>query len=108
MMTVMADHADEALPLFGITHANATLLRHNENRTYRIDCGGKSFCLRLKNPVSGFDLSVFGGSPDDLLRGELALIGAVGVQTDIPVQTPVKTQSGGMVARLSDGTLASG
>jgi len=107
MMTAMADCVDEALSLFGLANATATLLRHNENRTYRIDCMEASYCLRLKNPVSGFDLSVFGGSPEDLLRGELILIGTVGAHADIPVQAPVRTSSGGMAARLSDGTLAS-
>lgn len=107
MMTAMADSVDEALSLYGLTNAKATLLRHNENRTYRIDCVEASFCLRLKRPVSGFDLSVFGGDPEALLRGELALIGAVGAQTDIPVQTPARTRSGDIAARLSDGTLAS-
>ena len=97
----------EALSLYGLTNAKATLLRHNENRTYRIDCEGSSFCLRLKNPVSGFDLSVFDGDQETLLRGELGFIGALGEQTDISVQKPVKTLSGDVVARLSDGTLAS-
>ena len=106
-MTAMADCVDEALAFYGLTHANATLLRHNENRTYHIDCGEASYCLRLKSPVSGFDLSVFGGNPENLLRGELALMSAVCAHTDIPVQVPVCAPSGGMTARLSDGTLAS-
>lgn len=103
----MADCVDEALSFYGLANAKATLLRHNENRTYRIDCGEASFCLRLKSPVSGFDLSVFGGDPEALLRGELALIGAIGEQTDIPVQTPIQTRSGDVAVRLSDGTVAS-
>jgi Ser/Thr protein kinase RdoA (MazF antagonist) len=98
---------DEILSLYGLRDGKVTLLRHNENRTYRVDCKDQSFCLRLKNSVSGFDLSVFDGDPEIFLRGELDLMSALGEQTDIPVQRPVKTLSGDAVARLSDGTLAS-
>lgn len=103
----MADHLLESLSLYGLRGGKATLLRHNENRTYRIDCDGQAYCLRLKDPVSGFDLSVFGGDPESLLRGELALLNALGEGADIPVQAPVPTLTGDPVARLSDGTLAS-
>lgn len=103
----ISDYISEALSLYGLSNAEATLLRHNENRTYRIDCKEKSFCLRLKNPVSGFDLSVFSDDQETFLRGELDLLSTLGEQTDIPVQKPVKTLSGDVVARLSDGTLAS-
>ncbi|HEX2946495.1 MAG TPA: phosphotransferase [Clostridia bacterium] len=103
----MIDCISEALSLYGLENANATLLRHNENRTYRIDCSEKSFCLRLKTPVSGFNLDVLGGDQETLLRSELGLISALGEQTDIAVQIPVKTSSGDVIAKLSDGTLAS-
>lgn len=106
-MTAISDFISEALSLYGLTNAKATLLRHNENRTYRIDCKENSFCLRLKNPISGFDLSVFSGDQEIFLRSELGIISMFGEQTDIPVQKPVKTLSGDIVARLSDGTLAS-
>lgn len=103
----MSDSITEALSLYGLENAGITLLRHNENRTYRIDCDKQSYCLRLKSPVSGFDLSVFGGEQEALLRSELELILMLSKQTDIPVQSPVKTLTGDLVARLSDGTLAS-
>jgi Ser/Thr protein kinase RdoA (MazF antagonist) len=103
----MSDCIIEALSLYGLKNAKTTLLRHNENRTYRIDCGEQSYCLRLKNPIFGFDLSVFGGDQETLLRGEHDFIKALSEQTDIPVQQPVKTLTGDLVARLSDGTLAS-
>ena len=102
----MSDRISEALSLYGLTNAKATLLRHNENRTYRIDCEENSFCLRLKNPVSGFDLSVFSGDQEIFLQSELGIISRFAEQTDIPVQKPVKTLSGDVVARLPDGTLA--
>ncbi len=103
----MSDFIHEALSLYGLTNAKATLLRHNENRAYRIDCKGSSFCLRLKHPVSGFDLSIFDDDQETRLRGELGFLGALGDQTDIPVQKPIKTLSGDVVVRLADGTLAS-
>lgn len=103
----MCECISEILSLYGIENASATLLRHNENRTYRIDYRDQSFCLRLKNPVSGFDLSAFGGDGEVLLRSELGIMSALGEQTDIPVQKPVKTLSGDLVAQLPEGTLAS-
>ena len=103
----MSDSVREALSLYGLENAKVTLLRHNENRTYRIDGDVRSYCLRLKDPISGFDLSIFGGEPETLLQGELSLIQALSEQTDMPVQQPVKSLSGDWVARLADGTLAS-
>ncbi len=103
----MCDRIGEAISLYGLENAKATLLRHNENCTYRIDCKGQSFCLRLKTPVSGFNLAVLVGDQEMLLRSELGLISALGEQTDIPVQKPVKTLSGDVIAQLSDGTLVS-
>lgn len=103
----MSDFTSEALSLYGFTDAKATLLRHNENRTYRIDCKDGSFCLRLKKPVLGYDLSIFSGDQELFLRGELDFLGALGEQTGIPIQKPLKTLAGNMVGRLSDGTLVS-
>lgn len=103
----MSNCINEALSLYGITNASTTLLRHNENLTYRIDFEDKSFCLRMKNPVSGFDLSVFEYNPETLLKAELDLINTLSEQTDIPVQKPIKTLTNDMIARLSDGTLVS-
>lgn len=103
----MSDYIKEALSLYGITNAETTLLRHNENLTYRIDSEEKSFCLRMKNPVSGFDLSVFNDDSGTFLRGELELIRALKDKTDIPVQMPIETLTGDVLARLSDGTLVS-
>jgi len=103
----MCDRIGEVLSLYGLENAKATLLRHNENCTYRIDCREQSFCLRLKTPVSGFNLAVLGGDQEMLLRSELGLISTLGEQTDIPVQKPVKSLSGDVVERLSDGTLVS-
>ena len=103
----MSDYINEALSLYGLENAKVTLLRHNENRTYRVDCDGQSYCLRIKSPVSGFDLSVFDGDKEKLLRSELEFITALGEQTDILIQQPVKTLSGDFVAKLPDKTLAS-
>ena len=103
----MCDCISEILSLYGIENTRTTLLRHNENRTYRIDYKDQTFCLRIKTPISGFDLSAFGGNREILLRNELDIINALGEQTDIPVQKPIKTMSGDFVAKLSDETLAS-
>lgn len=70
----MGDYIGEVLSVYGLKNAKATLLWHNENRTYRIDCKEQSFCLRLKTPVTGFDLSTFGGEQKILLRYEAKLI----------------------------------
>jgi Ser/Thr protein kinase RdoA (MazF antagonist) len=103
----MSNLINEALSLYGITNAKTKLLRHNENITYRIDFEEKSFCLRMKNPISGFDLSVFSGNSETLLLGELALISALREKKDIPIQKPIGTLTGDVIARLSDGTLVS-
>jgi Ser/Thr protein kinase RdoA (MazF antagonist) len=53
----MSDCVSEVLSLYGLENAKITFLQHNENRTYQLDCKEQSFCLRLKSPVSGFDLN---------------------------------------------------
>lgn len=103
----MCDCISEALSLYGLKNAKSTLLRHNENRTYRIDCKEQSFCLRIKVPVAGFDLEIFGEDQEKILESELCLMSMLREQTDIPVQKPIRTLSGDMIARLSDGTLTS-
>lgn len=103
----MIDSIHEILSLYGLENVKVTLLRHNENRTYRIDYKEESFCLRIKTPVPGFNLDVFGEDQKVLLHDELDLLSKLGEQTDIPVQMPIRTLSGDTVVRLSDGTLAS-
>jgi Ser/Thr protein kinase RdoA (MazF antagonist) len=84
-----------------------TLLRHNENQTYRVECESRVYSLRIRQPVAGFDLSVLGGEPEPLLEGELELLDRIRRETDFAVPVPVPSRTGGKVVRLLDGSLAS-
>ena len=106
----MIDLAPDALALYELPEAataTLTLLRHNENRTYRVACGGQAYCLRIKQPVAGFDLSVLVGDPEALLEGELDLLDILRRETDLVVPEPVPSRTGRKVVRLRDGSLAS-
>ncbi len=104
----MIDSLQEALDRYELSgFATAALLRHNENRTYRVESGGSVYCLRIKQPIAGFDLTVLGGEPETLLEGELDLLDKIRKETDLLVPSPVPSRTGERYIRLRDGSLAS-
>ena len=88
----------EALTLYGLDHAHAVFLQHNENLTYRVN---DVYLLRIHSPAPG----IHAPCTPAQRRAELAFLTHLQCQ-GIPVQEPIPTPSGDTVALLADGTAA--
>lgn len=94
-----------ALVAFGLGGASFTFLRHNENAVYRVEAGGVAYVLRLHIAAPGMDLSSSARTAE-YLRGELEFIETL-YRGGLPVQQPVRTADGALLAILAGDTQAS-
>ncbi len=87
--------------LYGVRAEAVTLLRHNENRTYRVDAPGGEYVLRIRQPVKGFTLGPLsdGESAWSFARRETALLCFL-CSHGYPAQQPLLTLGGDAVAEL--------
>lgn len=94
----------QALEAYGL-EGQAELIRHNENRTYRVRAPEGNLLLRIHQRREGFSLGVLeeGMDPRRLIAGEMELLSALSRQ--IPAQRPVANRAGGLVTDL-DGVAA--
>lgn len=92
----------EALAQYGLAGAEAELVRHNENMTFRVD--GK-YLLRIHKHREGFTTDpIYEGLDRALLyESELAFVSHLKT-CGMHVQTPVQNRNGELVSRLPDGT----
>lgn len=82
---------------YGIQQPVITFLRHNENRTYKVDdaANGNSYLLRVHQP---FKQNMTGPQHTyDGLSSELEMLEALAGQSRLRVQTPVRNQDGDLV-----------
>ena len=95
----------EALAQYGLGTAQAQLLRHNENLTYRIDADAGRYVLRIRKPVPGFSLSTMDAdaTPLALAQSEAALLAHLSQRSELAVQTPRPTLAGTLTCVLSGG-----
>lgn len=99
---------NEALAHYHISVSAIEFIRHNENLTCRVRDGEKSYVLRIRRPVEGFQLNIFetGFTPMELMTGEMKILQHLKYNADFPVQVPVCTESGSLVCTLNDGSPA--
>ncbi len=99
--------AHAALSAFGLDGAVLHFLRHNENAVYRVKTPANgTFALRLHLPRPG----VGGGMVahrQDWMESELTWLAALAEGSDIPVQRPLLTLDGALLAPLPGGGWAS-
>lgn len=104
----MLKFAMEALARYGLEGADVEFIRHNENITYRVidPRSNRQLLLRIHRPAGAFSLELFGASrhTKEALCAEMQIVECLGRTTDIPVQEPVRSDSGELVTRLQDGT----
>ncbi len=103
----MEQNLREALAAYGMDGADAVLLRHNENATYRVACGGRECVLRVHAPRPGFALEMFNVDRHGRgkLEGEIAMLRALS-EGGFPVQRPVENRAGECVTVLESGDCA--
>ena len=94
---------EEALSHYNIEVSDVTLLRHNENLTYRI---GKDYLLQIHKSVEGFstDYSYEGFDRLAIYKSEIAFQEYL-KKRGMPIRETVENYSGEQITKLSDGTL---
>ncbi|WP_028546483.1 phosphotransferase enzyme family protein [Paenibacillus taiwanensis] len=90
------DKLNEIIRSFGISKPAFTFLRHNENRTYRIDAAdGSSYLLRIHQPfkegMAGLQHTYEG------LLGELEMLDKLSNGSDLIVQSPLRNDAGDLI-----------
>lgn len=97
----------KVLAAYGLTDAKATLLRHNENQTWRVDGPDGRYVLRIHQPKEGMSVAAFDGgiSPVELRRTEMAFLRHLAAK-GLPVQRPVPNRQGDDVTLLPGGVCA--
>lgn len=95
---------EQALAAYGLK-GRAELIRHNENRTYRVRSPRGDVLLRIHQRREGFSLGVLerGMDPKRLIAGEMALVAAL--SREMPLQRPLTNRAGALVTDL-EGTTA--
>ncbi|EKQ57192.1 MULTISPECIES: phosphotransferase [unclassified Clostridium] len=98
----------EALSNYEILQPEIEFIRHNENETYKITDKllNKKYVARIHKSSRDFSLDIFGENKHniDFLSGEINILKAIRVSTEIPAQIPVKNRYGNYVTILRDGT----
>ncbi|WP_146762402.1 phosphotransferase enzyme family protein [Paenibacillus contaminans] len=86
------------LTVYPLRNPEVEFIRHNENMTYRITdrANGKSYLLRIHKPITENLQGI--QHTHEGLRSELQLLEDMAAQTELIVQTPVRTLSGRTVA----------
>lgn len=86
-----------------ISDPQLTFIRHNENFTCKVTDGNTSekYVMRMHVPVEGFSNIAVQHSYSNLCS-ELAFINAIGENTNISVQIPVRNKSGLFVSEIID------
>ena len=84
--------ARRALAEFGVTAARLTLLRHEQNTTFRVDVAGERYVLRISRP---------GTSSPESVTSEMAWLAALRRDTDLSVPEPVAARDGALVVVAS-------
>jgi len=95
---------DNALQLYNFNNPNAALIRHNENMTYKITDGTKSYVMRIHKPVEGFNLDLLRLNIDktDLIIDEMKILQFLDSRGYLSTQKVKHSTSGKSVALLDD------
>lgn len=97
---------DKALQLYNFNNPNAELIRHNENMTYKITDGMKSYVMRIHKSIEGFNLDLLRLNIDktDLIANEMEILQFLDSQGNLLTQKVKHSACGQSVALLDDKT----
>src|SRR4030066_365776 len=91
--------AKQALVNYGLLEPRPTFIRHSDNVTYQVTtANSETFLLRIHIPVT----SAMGthGANYDMVNSEVAWLAALGQETNLTLQKPIRNQSGSLVTCL--------
>lgn len=97
---------EEAVSYYSFNSADAQLLRHNENMTYKISRDQKTYLMRIHKPIQGFNLDLIrmGGNHHKQIEDEIKILEYLDSNSDLGTQKVVKNIFGQNVTLLNDGT----
>lgn len=98
---------NNVLEKYDMKAAQTELLRHNENRTYKVSYDGQEYVLRIHKPVDTMNVTFLRGdmAQKELTQGEMLLLECL-AQAGMPgTQIPVRNRDGEYVTDI-DGTYA--
>ncbi len=101
------DFLNSVLEKYDMKAAQAELLRHNENVTYKVSYGGQEYVLRIHKPVDTMNMTLLRGDmlQKELIEAEMLLLERL-AQAGMPgTQIPVRNRDGEYVTNI-DGTYA--
>lgn len=105
IMCMNQKYIGEALSYYSIPESEVTLLRHNENMTFRI---GTDYLLQIHEHIEGFQTQHIyeGMDRTAVYETELQFLGYLKKQEGMIIREPVENCHGEMITRLSNGVLA--
>ena len=83
---------EEAVSYYSFNSADAQLLRHNENMTYKISRDQKTYLMRIHKPIQGFNLDLIrmGGNHHKQIEDEIKILEYLDSNSDLGTQKVVK------------------
>ena len=96
----------EALAAYGMESSEYEVIRHNENITCKVVNEGKTYVLRIHQPIEGFCVSLIkdGKRDEKLIRTEVELLWYMTEHGFSGLQQPVANLQGEYVTVLKNGT----
>ncbi|CAM3544532.1 MULTISPECIES: phosphotransferase enzyme family protein [Saccharibacillus] len=95
------EQLSQLLAAYDLDRPQPTFLRHNENRTYRVqDAGGRSYLLRIHDPYVP-EMKGLQHRYDGILA-ELEMLERRGARSDEEVQVPVRSRAGELVTTFEE------
>lgn len=101
MSNTFADIARLALDAYGLGDAPYLFLQHSENVTFKVDVPNGARLLRIHTPGSA--LMGKHGADEAMVNSEMLWLEALRRETDLPVQQPLRNQSGQFVTCITKG-----
>lgn len=96
------DDLQEILKGYGIEESEITFIRHNENRTYKVDeVNGSSYLLRIHQPVKD-SMAGLQHTYEGLL-GELNMLEELSGWNNLHVQKPLRNREGELITIIKHG-----
>lgn len=95
---------NKILEQYDIEAERVELLRHNENKTYRVYARGGDYVLRIHQPVDTMNLSLLRAekSQQELIEGEMLLLAQLAVNDGLGTQLPIRNKAGSYVTRVEN------
>ena len=96
----------EAVKFYNFNESDATLIRHNENMTYKIENNTCKYLMRIHKPIEGFNLGLLqmGSDHKKQIEDEMTLLELISDISEIRVQKVIRNINNERVTTLNDGT----